>query len=135
MGDTPLPRGDTPSQGGNLTGRAYIDIRGSAETDVQSRMQLLSAALTGGEVQCKALADVLAERRRQDAKWGEQNLDPITYLAVLTEEVGELSQAALHTRFGGDKAAGLRDEAVHAAAVALAIVECLDRGKWAWPGM
>lgn len=80
-----------------------------------------------------ALASVLAERERQDAKWGEQNLDPFTYLAVLTEEVGELAQAALHTRFGGPAAAGLRDEAVHVAAVALAIVECLDRGTWRWP--
>jgi NTP pyrophosphatase (non-canonical NTP hydrolase) len=63
-------------------------------------------------------------------KWGEQNHDPITYLAVLVEEVGELAQAGLHLRFGGPKAEGLRDEAVQVAAVALAIVECLDRGKW-----
>ncbi len=27
----------------------------------------------------------------------------------------------------------LRDEAVQTAAVALAIVECLDRAKWSWP--
>ena len=81
-----------------------------------------------------ALASVLAERERQDAKWGEQNNDPFVYLTVLMEEVGELAQAALHTRFGGHAAAGLREEAVHTAAVALAIVECLDRGKWRWPG-
>lgn len=81
----------------------------------------------------KALDDVLAERARQDAKWGEQNHDPFTYLAVLTEEVGELAQAALHTRFGGPAAHGLRDEAVHTAAVALALLECLDRGMWKWP--
>lgn len=80
-----------------------------------------------------ALASVLAERERQEAKWGEQNIDPFTYITVLIEEVGELAQAALHTRFGGPAAAGLRDEAVHTAAVALAIVECLDRGKWRWP--
>lgn len=81
----------------------------------------------------EALASVLAERCRQDAKWGEQNHDPFTYLAVLAEEVGELSQAALHARFGGPASAGLRAEAVQVAAVALAIVECLDRGKWRWP--
>lgn len=79
-----------------------------------------------------ALNDVLAERARQDAKWGEQNHDPFTYLAVLTEEVGELAQAALHARFGGPAADGLRDEAVQVAAVALAIVQCLDRCKWLW---
>ena len=81
----------------------------------------------------EALASVLAERISQDAEWGEQNQDPFTYLVILMEEVGELSQAALHTRFGGDKAYGLRIEAVQVAAVALAIVECLDRGKWVWP--
>jgi len=80
-----------------------------------------------------ALASVLVERCNQDMTWGEQNHDPFTYLAVLIEEVGELSQAALHTRFGGNKATGLRDEAVQVAAVALAIVECLDRNKWRWP--
>lgn len=79
-----------------------------------------------------ALIDVLKERERQDEKWGEQNLDPITYLVVLTEEVGELSEAALHTRFGGDAAEGLRTEATHVAAVGLAIVECIDRGLWKW---
>jgi NTP pyrophosphatase (non-canonical NTP hydrolase) len=81
----------------------------------------------------KALESVLHERARQDRRWGEQNHDPFTYLTVLTEEVGELAQAALHTRFGGPMASGLREEAVQVAAVALAIVECLDRGKWSWP--
>ena len=80
-----------------------------------------------------ALVSVLHERERQDAKWGEQNHDPFTYLVVLIEEVGELAQAALHSRFGGRHAEALRMEAVHTAAVALAIVECIDRGKWTWP--
>lgn len=81
-----------------------------------------------------AVDDVLAERARQDARWGEQNHDPFTYLAILVEEVGEMAQAALHARFGGPAAVKLREEAIHTAAVALAIVECLDRGKWYWTG-
>ena len=82
-----------------------------------------------------AFESVLQERVRQDEKWGEQNYDPFTYLTILMEEVGELSQAALHTRFGGEQGGleHMRKEAVHSAAVALAIVECLDRGKWRWP--
>jgi len=82
-----------------------------------------------------ALTDVLAERKRQDAKWGEQNHDPFVYLNILMEEVGECSQAALQTRFGGPKGGidRVRQEAVEACAVALAIVQCLDRGKWRWP--
>jgi NTP pyrophosphatase (non-canonical NTP hydrolase) len=80
----------------------------------------------------KVLEEVVAERARQDQKWGEQNHDPFTYLTVLLEEVGELAQAALHARFGGHAATGLRREAIQTAAVALAIVECLDRRKWTW---
>lgn len=96
-------------------------------------IDILFGLLDGRILPSAALTSVLQERKRQEAKWGEQNHDPFTYLAVLSEEVGELAQAALHTRFGGPAAAGLRDEAVHTAAVALAIVECLDRGKWRWP--
>jgi NTP pyrophosphatase (non-canonical NTP hydrolase) len=80
----------------------------------------------------EAIESVLAERARQDQKWGEQNHNPFIFLAVLTEEVGELSQAALHARFGGPAGNSMRIEAVHVAAVALAIVECLDRGLWTW---
>jgi NTP pyrophosphatase (non-canonical NTP hydrolase) len=82
-----------------------------------------------------AYDDVMRERAKQDAKWGEQNHDPFIYLAILLEEVGEYSQACLQTQFGG-KHGGLgqmREEAVQVAAVAMAIVECLDRGKWSWP--
>jgi hypothetical protein len=80
-----------------------------------------------------ALSSVLRERQRQDSKWGEQNHDPFTYITVLGEGYGELCQAALHCRFGGPAGAELREEAVHTAAVALALVECLDRAKWSWP--
>jgi NTP pyrophosphatase (non-canonical NTP hydrolase) len=83
----------------------------------------------------KALVDVLAERERQEQEWGEQNHDPFIYNNILIEEVGELSQAALQTYFGGDHGGleNLRKEAVHTAAVALAIIQCLDRKKWKWP--
>lgn len=80
-----------------------------------------------------ALTSIICERQRQDEKWGEQNHDPFTYIAVLIEEVGEFAQAALHHRFGGREAFGMRQEAVQVAAVALAIIECIDRAKWAWP--
>ena len=79
-----------------------------------------------------AVVDVLAERVNQYETWGEQNHNPFVWSAILVEEVGEFCQAALHGRFGGDKADGLREEAVHVAAVALQIVECLDRGEWKW---
>lgn len=75
----------------------------------------------------QAIKDIIAERTRQDTKWGEQNHDPITWSAILTEECGEFAQAALHRRFGGSAGDGLRDEAVQVAAVAVAIIEYLDR--------
>ena len=82
-------------------------------------------------VQRRAVDDVLDERARQDAKWGVQSHDTITYLAILMEEVGETAQAAIEERFGGPHGTKehVRAEAVQVAAVALAIVECLDRGQ------
>jgi hypothetical protein len=85
-----------------------------------------------------AIQDVLDERTRQDAKWGEQNHDPSLWLTILGEEFGETCQAALEAKFGKDPArreeriARVREEAVQTAAVALAMVECIDRGQWAW---
>lgn len=79
-----------------------------------------------------ALEDVLDERIKQDKKWGEQNHNPYIYLAILLEEIGELAQAILQTQFGGDKGGwkNVRKEAIHSAAVSLALLECLDREKW-----
>jgi NTP pyrophosphatase (non-canonical NTP hydrolase) len=79
-----------------------------------------------------ALESVLHERSKQDDKWGQQDHDPFTYLTILSEEVGEFSQAALHLRFGGPASFKLREEAVQVAAVALALIECLDRNNWTW---
>ena len=77
---------------------------------------------------------VYQERVRQDEEWGEQNHDPFTYLTILGEEYGEACQAALQTRYGGDKGGimRLRRELVQVAAVAQAAIECIDRGKWNW---
>jgi len=85
-------------------------------------------------LQMIVMGDILRERNRQDKKWGEQNHDPVMYLAILVEEVGEFAQAALHNKFGGSQGSleHLREEAIQVAAVAMAIVECLDREKWRW---
>ena len=101
----------------------------------RARAERAEAALASQMDADTALLNVLEERKRQEAKWGEQNHDPYTYLTILMEEVGEYAQACLQTQFGG-KHGGLdhmREEAIQTAAVALAIVECLERGKWQWP--
>lgn len=70
---------------------------------------------------------IMAERSRQNDKWGEQNHDAFTWLAILSEEVGELAQAALHDQFGGSHAGTLETELVQVAAVAVQWLECLRR--------
>lgn len=80
----------------------------------------------------QAIRDILAERQRQDEKWGEQNHSPFAWTTILVEEVGEFAQAALHYKFGGPAAINLRAEMIHVAAVALQIIECIDRDNWSW---
>ncbi len=87
------------------------------------------------DARLKVFFDVNLERYRQDKMWGEQNHDPHTWLAVLSEEVGEYSAAVLNEVFLRNPLPPghtMRDELVQIAAVAVAAVECLDRGKWEW---
>jgi hypothetical protein len=74
-----------------------------------------------------ALSNILYERKRQDEKWGEQNHQPMEWLMILGEEVGEANKAALEANFGGKEIIKYRDELVHVAAVALAAIESFDR--------
>jgi hypothetical protein len=74
-----------------------------------------------------AVLAVIRERQRQDAKWGEQNHDAGTWALILLEEIGEWAKAELHARFGGPDAGNEHTEAVHMTAVALAVIECMNR--------
>lgn len=75
------------------------------------------------------MVDIAAERELQNNKHGESNKNNTDgdWLAVLTEEVGEVAQALLHNKFGGTHAGTLRDELVQVAAVAVQWLERLDR--------
>jgi NTP pyrophosphatase (non-canonical NTP hydrolase) len=79
----------------------------------------------------RVLQEVLAERIRQDAKWGEQNGHDFEWVSILTEEVGEAAQAANEANFRSGKTRGdythLRAELVQVAAVAVAWIEAIDR--------
>ena len=80
--------------------------------------------------QSRALASLLEERERQDQKWGQQNHPPEIWLVILTEEMGELAKVILDDFFlGGCRRpmAEMRIEAVQVAAMALTMVECIDR--------
>lgn len=93
----------------------------------------LRQAIFEKEVKEKVLSDVVAERIRQDLKWGEQNHDPFVYKSILDEEVGEYAKSVNEAYFNGASLADMRAEIIQVAAVAIAIAECLDRGKWKWP--
>lgn len=84
----------------------------------------------------RVLSDVAAERRRQRDRWGEQLEHPdLVWSAILGEEVGEATQAALHDTFGGKAAGTLYAEVVQVAAVAVAWLEALHaRGAAPLPG-
>jgi len=73
------------------------------------------------------VAEVLAERARQDEKWGEQNHDDAWWLAILVEEVGETAQAILQAVEEGGDPARVRKEVVQSCAVSLAWLQCMDR--------
>jgi len=77
--------------------------------------------------------EIFEERKRQDDKWGEQNHHPYKWLSILMEEVGEASKAVLECDFKGSSRDytlnSYRMELVQVAAVAVAMIECLDRNK------
>lgn len=75
----------------------------------------------------QVFGEVAIERARQNEKWGEQNHDDYRWLAILTEEIGELAQAILHDEFGGRAAGTRNDELIQVAAVAVQWLECIER--------
>lgn len=75
------------------------------------------------------LDEIREERKAQDKKWGEQNHGPFKWLAILGEEVGEANRAALTLGCSKDLVL-YRNELIQVAAVAVAMIECLDRGIW-----
>ncbi|MNW53171.1 hypothetical protein D3C74_307220 [compost metagenome] len=81
-----------------------------------------------------AIQSVIQERVRQDAKWGEQNHEPMAWMGILGEEFGELCEAVNETHFNNGAEArkkggyeNMRTEAVQVAAVAISFIEALDR--------
>jgi NTP pyrophosphatase (non-canonical NTP hydrolase) len=80
-----------------------------------------------GDYFLRVLDDILAERRRQNEKWGVQEHNPFVWFAILSEEVGELAQACLHDEFGGKAKGALKAELVQVAAVAIQWLEAMER--------
>ena len=72
----------------------------------------------------KIIESILAERDRQDYKWGEQNHEIFKWLAILGEEVGEINKAALENQY--DETI---KELIQTGAVVVAMIESLERNK------
>ena len=67
---------------------------------------------------------ILAERERQDKKWGyPQENTYCEWASILSEEAGELAQALNELNFGRGSQVQMETEAVQTAAVALSILE------------
>lgn len=79
----------------------------------------------------RIMLDVDRERQAQDRKWGDTLHPPERYLAILVEEVGEVGTAMLAQAFGGR--GDLREELVQVAAVAVRMLELIDRRIEGWP--
>ena len=77
------------------------------------------------------LNEVAVERFRQEKKWGRQDHAMPNYLMILGEEVGEANKECLEEYFNRSITKktykNLREELIQVAAVAVAMVECLDR--------
>jgi hypothetical protein len=74
------------------------------------------------------LEAVAHEREKQLKKWGTQDHDPKMWLAILGEEYGEVCKEVAETHVKDFDRDAYRKECLHTAAVALAMVQCIDDG-------
>lgn len=73
------------------------------------------------------LKEVVAERLRQEQKWGPQNHRQVVWLSILAEEFGEAAKEVNEFHFMRKGSADLRTELIQTIAVGVAMVESLDR--------
>lgn len=93
----------------------------------------------------KTITQIQAEITKQNQKFGIQNHSPIEWMAILMEEVGEASQAAVDWHFKypnkvkdeavefselqNQRLQNYKSELVQVAAIAIQMVECLERNE------
>jgi len=101
---------------------------------VFERDQIALVAVNGRKQRAAVLA-ILDERARQDRRWGQQDHDPVYWAGILMEELGEVAREAIEIvpfaereqRTRDESLARLRKETVQLAAVAVALIEWIDR--------
>ena len=93
---------------------------------------------TPNRAEMGALQEIIAERRRQDEKWGQQDHSVVEWVSILAEEFGEAARAGNHYYFMKQKESfdldtletwkkNYRQELIETAAVCIAAIENLDR--------
>ncbi len=80
-------------------------------------------------MQEKIIEKVLEERKRQDAKWGEQNHIAPVWGMIIGEEYGEMCQAINEFGFNptSETEEQIYTEAIHTMASCMAMLECIER--------
>ena len=74
-------------------------------------------------VQSRVIDKVIEERNRQDEKWGYPQHNYFEWFAILVEEVGEIAKELN----GGDDIENLKTEITQVAAVAIAMLEAINK--------
>lgn len=79
----------------------------------------------------KIFDDVIAERNRQDEKWGEQNHNAYIWASIIGEEYGEMRKAINEFGFNPtpEKEQDIYTEAIQTMASCMAMLECIERSK------
>jgi len=92
------------------------------------------------EIQAKILQEISDERLRQDNKWGVQQHPDLYWLAILTEEVGEVAKELCDLAYTLEHQSldifiydaireKIKKELIQVAAVAVAWIEDSERNK------
>ena len=67
--------------------------------------------------------EIVDERCKQNEIFGEQDYKPLKWVAILSEGIGEVAKDVLESN------SNYRAELIQVAAVAVAAIECYDRGS------
>lgn len=77
----------------------------------------------------QVLDEIFDERKRQDQKWGIQKHGAYKWLAIIMEELGEASEAALEADACNLSPEEYENELLQTAASCVAAIECSRRAR------
>lgn len=115
-----------------------MEVRGTVEAlcKAADTIETLSAKLQAANMerltmQEKIIGKVLEERKRQDAKWGEQNHSSYVWASIIGEEYGEMCKAINEFGFNPtlDREQDIYTEAIQTIASCMAMLECMERNR------